>query len=346
LLNIALCTLLAAPSGYGSADGKVGAKVPVARPVKRSGPKKDTVGRKEAVDSRRAVVVSALELEPGATLPEGADFAALVAGELKTSTILRLVAAENCVALDCMRKVAAAEQSVHLMFASLAADGRLTLLLNELPGRGLLRKRVTAPLEAKDQFDAEVKAALRSILGLGTIEEGVFKVDPQVVLKPVVSEDLAAADARQKRIEAGTYTVYAGAGLFGLGLSLGMMATVNASQWRSMSFRNGDGAYREQIRGVASGRAFAADLLLVSGLLAGGGGYFWQRRAVAGPGGAMTVGWGQDTWKEPEPEPEPGFGSTTETEGETASEAAAATATEQEPEAESAKKKGWDEDKP
>jgi hypothetical protein len=312
LLNLALFVLLAAPAGYDSADGKVRAKVPIARPVKRSGPKKETVGRKELLDDRRALVVSALELEPGASAPEGTDFAALVAGELKTSKALRLVMAENCVALDCMRKVAAAQESVHLMFATLGADGRLTLLLNELPGRGLLRKRVSAPLEAKDQFDAETIAALRSILGLGSPKEGLFEPDPKVVQKPFVSEDLAAADARQKRIEAGTYTVYAGAGLFGLGLSLGMMATINASQWRSMSFRNGDGAYREQIRGVASGRALASDLLLVGGLLAGGGGYYWQRRAVAGPGGAMTAGWGQDTWQEPEPETEPALEPTTD----------------------------------
>ena len=97
--------------------------------------------------------------------------------------------------------------------------------------------------------------------------------------------------------------MYAGSGVAGIGMLVGMMATINASQWRNTSFRAGDpegeGRYREQIRGIAATRAIVADVLMVTGVLAGGASYYLQRQAVAGPGGQLTLGWGQDTWKEP-----------------------------------------------
>ena len=173
-------------------------------------------------------------------------------------------------------------------------------MLNELPGRGLLRKRHTPPLEAADLFSKELNTALSSLLGLGTANEGAFEPDAEATPDPVVGEDAAALARRQTEIRNGTYAVYAGAGLAGLGISIGMLATVNAGQWRDTSFRHNDGAYREEIRQIAAGRAFAADLLLVSGLIAGGAGYYIQRKGVAGPMGEMSLGWGQDTWKEPE----------------------------------------------
>jgi hypothetical protein len=84
---------------------------------------------------------------------------------------------------------------------------------------------------------------------------------------------------------------------------VGALAAINASQWRNTSYRYEDGAYREQIRQIASTRALIADTLLVSGIIAGGTGYYLQRKAVAGPMGKMTIGWGQDTWREPDSAP-------------------------------------------
>ena len=108
-LSLGVTIAVAAPAGYGSADGKVRAKVPVARPIKRSGPKKDTIERKEAADGRRALVVSDLEIAEGASLPAGVDYAELVRSLIEPSKKLRLVFAPNCFALECMRKAAAEE---------------------------------------------------------------------------------------------------------------------------------------------------------------------------------------------------------------------------------------------
>jgi hypothetical protein len=292
--------MLAAPDGFGSADGKVRAKTPVARPVKRSGPKKETLNRKAKEDERRALVISSLELAEGAKVPDGADYAQLIEKILRPSKVLRLVYAKDCFDLECMRKAAASEQTSHLVFASMSNDRRITLLLNELPGRGLLRQRTTPPLEASDLFEAELTTALTSLLGLGGATEGTFEPDAQSAPEPVEGEDVAALAKRRQMIQYSTYTVYAGAGLFGLGMTVGTLAAINASQWRDTSYRFEDGAYREQIRGIAQTRAVVADLLLVTGMLASGAGYYTQRKAVAGPFGKMTMGWGQDTWREPE----------------------------------------------
>ena len=293
--------LLSAPAGFGSADGKVRAKTPVARPVKRSGPKKETLERKAKEDVRQVLVFSDLELAEGAKIPEGADYGAVISAALEGSQKLRLVLAKGCDQLECMRKEAAAVQTNYLVFATMNKDGRITLLLNELPGRGLLKQRSTPPLEASDLFAGELTTALSSLLSLGTDQEGQFSVEAEQAPEPVAGEDVAALTTRKNLIKNSTYTVYAGAGLFGLGLTVGTLAAINAVQWRNTSYRYEDGAYREQIRGIASTRAVIADTLLVSGLIAGGAGYYFQRKAVAGPFGKMTMGWGQDTWREPDP---------------------------------------------
>ena len=292
---------LAAPDGFGSADGKVRAKTPVARPIKRSGPQKETLERKAKEDERRALVISSLELAEGAKIPEGADYAELIERVLKASKVLRLVYAKDCFELECMRKAAAVEQTPHLVFASMSGDRRITLLLNELPGRGLLRQRTTPPLEASDLFETELTTALTDLLGLGSESEGTFEPDAKSAPEPVAGENAAAWAKRRQKINHSTYAVYAGAGLFGLGMTVGTLAAINASQWRNTSYRFEDGAYREQIRGIAQTRAVIADVLLFTGALASGAGYYVQRKAVAGPFGKMTIGWGQDTWREPEP---------------------------------------------
>ena len=296
--------ILSAPAGFGSADGKVRAKTPVVRPVKRTGPKKETLERKAKRDERQALVVSDLELAEGAKLPEGASYTDVVSTTVNSSQTLRLVLAKNCYQLECMRKAAAAAQTNYLVFATMNKEGRVTLLLNELPGRGLLRQRVTAPLEASDLFTSEVTTALSSLLGLGTDQEGEFTVEAEQAPEPVAGEDAATLSKRNEMIKNSTYTVYAGGGLMSLGVLVGGLAAINASQWRNTSYRYEDGAYREQIRTIASTRAVIADTLLVTGLIAGGTGYYFQRKAVAGPFGKMTIGWGQDTWSEPETAPD------------------------------------------
>ena len=159
---------------------------------------------------------------------------------------------------------------------------------------------MTNPLEASDLFTSELTNALTSLLSLGTDQEGEFTVEAEKAPKPVAGEDLETLAKRKILIQNSTYTVYAGAGLFGLGLTVGMLAAINTSQWRNTSYRHEDGAYREQIREIASTRALISDTLLVTGLIAGGTGYYLQRKAVAGPMGKMTFGWGQDTWREPD----------------------------------------------
>ena len=294
--------ILATPAGFGSADGKVKAKVPVNRPIKRSGPKKETLERKAAEDERAAVVVSDLELQPGAKVPEGVQLEPLLRELMAPSQKLRLVFTPGCTELECLRKAAAAEATNHLIFLSMDSERRVSLLLNELPGRGLLRQRQTPPLEASDRFTEELSAAMSSLLGLGTEQEGRFEAE--AAPEPVAGEDAETLAKRGQLIQNATYTVYAGAGLLGLGLTVGTMAAINASQWRNTSYRFEDGAYREQIRGIAQTRALVADTLLISGLIAGGTGYYLQRKAVAGPAGKLTLGWGQDTWREPETPPD------------------------------------------
>jgi len=295
--------ILSAPAGFGSADGKVRAKTPVARPVKRTGPKKETFERKAKEDERQALVVSDLELTEGAKLPEGASYTEVVLNTLKSSQKLRLIVAKDCYQLECMRKAAAAAQTNYLVFATMNSEGRITLLLNELPGRGLLRQRVTPPLEASDLFTSELTNALTSLLSLGTDQEGEFTVEAEQAPEPVAGEDAATLAKRKNLIQNSTYTVYAGGGLVSLGVVVGALAAINASQWRNTSYRYEDGAYREQIREIASTRALISDTLLVTGLIAGGTGYYLQRKAVAGPMGKMTMGWGQDTWREPDSTP-------------------------------------------
>ena len=292
--------LLSAPAGFGSADGKVRAKTPVARPVKRSGTKKETLERKAKEDARQVLLFSDLELAEGAKIPDGADYGAVISAALEASQTLRLVLAKGCHQLECMRRAAAAIQTNYLVFATMNKEGRITLLLNELPGRGLLKQRSTPPLEASDLFAGELTTALNSLLSLGTDQEGQFSVEVEQAPKPIAGEDVVALGKRTDRIQKSTYAVYAGAGLFGLGLTVGTLAAINAVQWRNTSYRYEDGAYREQIRAIASTRALIADTLLVTGLIAGGTGYYLQRKAVAGPMGKMTIGWGQDTWREPD----------------------------------------------
>ena len=58
--------------------GRSKRSVPINRPIKRSGPKKETLERKAAEDERAAVVVSDLELQPGAKVPEGVQLEPLL----------------------------------------------------------------------------------------------------------------------------------------------------------------------------------------------------------------------------------------------------------------------------
>ena len=295
--------VLSAPAGFGSADGKVRAKTPVARPVKRTGPEKRSLERKAKEDERQALIISDLELSEGAKIPEGASYTEVISSALVSSQKLRLIVAKDCYQLECMRKAAAAAQTNYLVFVTMSSEGRITLLLNELPGRGLLRQRVTPPLEASDSFTSELTTALTSLLSLGTDQEGKFTVEAEQAPEPVAGEDAATLAKRKNLIQNSTYTVYAGGGLVSLGVVVGGLAAINASQWRNTSYRYEDGAYREQIREIASTRALIADTLLVTGLIAGGAGYYLQRKAVAGPFGKMTIGWGQDTWREPDSTP-------------------------------------------
>jgi hypothetical protein len=306
LWPLAAVTLtIATPAGFGSADRKIKAKTPVVRPVKRKigAEQRDAVARKEAVDARLAVVVSDLALDPGATLPEDVDFAALVRAVLKPSTKLRLVFLAGCTELACCRAQAAAQKTAIIVLNTLGADGRVQLLLNELPGQGLLKQRQTKPLEARDRFDAAVQGALSDLLAIGTDNEAIFSREITEEAPKFVGETAAQSKARAGRIRSTTYGVMAGAGLTGLGLIIGAVATLNASQWRATSYRHTDGLFREQLRRTTEGRAFIADLLLTTGVVTAGAGYYLQRSAVAGPGGKMTLGWGQDTWKAPEEQP-------------------------------------------
>ena len=166
--------VLATPAGFGSADGKVKAKVPVNRPIKRSGPKKETLERKAAEDERPPSWSATWSCSRARRCPKGCSSSPSLRELMTPSQKLRLVFTPGCTELECLRKAAAAEATNHLIFLSMDSERRVSLLLNELPGRGLLRQRQTPPLEASDRFTEELSAAMSSLLGLGTEQEGRF----------------------------------------------------------------------------------------------------------------------------------------------------------------------------
>ncbi|HBU48909.1 MAG TPA: hypothetical protein DEB46_11420 [Myxococcales bacterium] len=295
----------AAPDAYGSKDGKIKAKTPLER---RAGPaERAALARDEskAVDLRIPVLIGNLPQVDLERLPEGVDLGTLIDIVLASSQKLRPVYVVDCVEAECLRQRANTELSNHLrdlaateggvskdgsivavsaeakardrlavISMSLDKERRLTLILAETPGRGLLGQIVSDPLEAKDIFETAFRDGLTRLLRLGLEDEGQLVPIEAPDTLAVQGEPAHVLAFRQDLKAKSKYGLYGGAGVAGLGLALGLYATVNAYRWRRLSYRESE--YREQFRSAVAGQAVLADVLILGGGAVAGAAY-WAR---------------------------------------------------------------------
>ncbi len=295
----------AAPDAYGSKDGRIKAKNPLERRAGKA--EREALDRapSDTVDLRVPVLFGTLPKADLARLPDGVDLAALIAELLRDSKTLRSVYVVDCIESECLNQRAGQELSKHLselvateggvsedgsivavsaeakarnrlgvISLSLDEDRRLTMILSETPGRGLLGQVVTAPLEAKDIFDASFGKGIGHLLRLGTPDEGLLEPVEDPVAAATQGEPAHVLAYRQNLKAKSKYGIYGGAGAAGLGVVLGLYATVNAYRWRRLSYREPE--YREQFRSAVSGQAVFADILMIGGGAVAGAAY-WAR---------------------------------------------------------------------
>ena len=297
--------ILSAPDAYGSKDGRIKAKNPLerrARKAEREALKRDA---SEGNDLRVPIVIGNLPEADLARLPEGVDLASLIAEAFAMSQKIRPVYVLDCSDADCLGDRAGRELSKHVseleaseggvaedgsivsvsaaakardslgvIILSLDADRRLTMILSETPGRGLLGEMVSAPLEAKDIFDDAFRAGLTRLLKLGSPDEGNLEPVAKAPETGAQGEPAHVLAYRQNLKAKSRYGIYGGAGAAGIGFVLGLYATVNAYRWRRLSYQESE--YREQFRGAVSGQALMADLLMIGGGAVAGASY-WAR---------------------------------------------------------------------
>jgi hypothetical protein len=268
----------AAPDGFGSRDGRIKARTPIERSGAQSkGAVREAVTRKPgpaAVDPRRAVIVGDLDRAKGTSAPPGSDLKAAIAEAFVEAESIRPLFRSACADQACLEQAAATAETRAVVLLVFGADQVLTVTLAELPGRGVLRTVVSAPLEAGDRFDRAVVDGLRAVLQIGTPQEGALEVEAVAEVAGETEQELAQ---RERLTDLARKGLWAGAGAAGLGVTLGLVATINHSQWRNSTFRHGV-EHRDTVRGAAYGRAVAADVLMVTGALVAGASYVVQRR--------------------------------------------------------------------
>jgi hypothetical protein len=267
----------AAPDGFQSRDRRIKARTPIKRSNKKKTPARDTVQRKPSpatVDPRRPVVIGDLQQVKGVAAPTGADLKAAIAAAFVDAKAIRPLFRSACADQACLEQAAAGAETQTVVMLVFGADKVLTATLIELPGRGVLRTHASPPLEAADRFHQAVVAGLQSVLQIGTEREGTLEPEAIVEAAGESAEELAR---RKLWTDSAKKGLWVGAGATGLGITLGLVATINHSQWRNSTFRHGVG-HRDLVRDTAYGRAVAADVLMVSGALLTGASYLVQRR--------------------------------------------------------------------